>query len=123
MDTSKLYDLFEQIEASTAILLEELEDFQKQLDKLKDSLDKLEIELIKKDVADVGSINIKIPMNMIRKQFISDFLREEKRRLLKDEHEYLSKVLTVDEVNQQEMELINSIFTRIDKLNKLNLNQ
>lgn len=123
MDTSKLYDLFEQIEASTAILQEELEDFKTQLDKLKDALDRLEIELIIKEVADVGSINIRIPMTSIRKQFISDFLREEKRRLLKEEEEYLSKMITLEEVNELEMELINSIFARIDQLNKLNLNQ
>ena len=123
MDTSKLYDLFEQIEASTAILQEELEDFKTQLDKLKDALDRLEIELIIKEVADAGSINIRIPMTSIRKQFISDFLREEKKRLLKEEEEYLSKMITLEEVNEMEMELINSIFTRIDQLNKLNLNQ
>lgn len=123
MDTSKLYDLFEQIEASTAILQEELKDFKTQLDKLKDALDRLEIELIIKEVADVGSINIRIPMTSIRKQFISDFLREEKRRLLKEEEEYLSKMITLEEVNELEMELINSIFARIDQLNKLNLNQ
>jgi ubiquinone biosynthesis protein UbiJ len=123
MDTSKLYDLFEQIEASTSILLEELEEFQAQLDKLKDSLDRLEIELIVKEVADAGTINIKIPMTTIRKQFISDFLREEKRRLLKEEADYLGKMITLEEVNQIEMELINSIFARIDQLNKLNLNQ
>jgi ubiquinone biosynthesis protein UbiJ len=46
MNTDKLYDLFEQIETSTSILLEELEDFQRQVDKLKDALDRLEIELI-----------------------------------------------------------------------------
>jgi hypothetical protein len=123
MDTSKLYDLFEQIEASTAILQEELEDFKTQLDKLKDALDRLEIELIIKEVADAGSINIRIPMTSIRKQFISDFLREEKKRLLKEEEEYLSKMVTLEEVNEMEMELINSIFARIDQLNKLNLNQ
>jgi len=123
MDTSKLYDLFEQIEASTAILQEELEDFKTQLDKLKDALDRLEIELIIKEVADAGSINIRIPMTSIRKQFISDFLREEKKRLLKEEEEYLSKMITLEEVNEMEMELINSIFARIDQLNKLNLNQ
>lgn len=123
MDTSKLYDLFEQIEASTAILQEELEDFKTQLDKLKDALDRLEIELIIKEVADAGSINIRIPMTSIRKQFISDFLREEKKRLLKEEEEYLSKMVTLEEVNEIEMELINSIFARIDQLNKLNLNQ
>ena len=122
MDTSKLYDLFEQIEASTAILQEELEDFKTQLDKLKDALDRLEIELIIKEVADAGSINIRIPMTSIRKQFISDFLREEKKRLLKEEEEYLSKMVTLEEVNEMEMELINSIFARIDQLNKLNLN-
>lgn len=122
MDTSKLYDLFEQIEASTAILQEELEDFKTQLDKLKDALDRLEIELIIKEVADAGSINIRIPMTSIRKQFISDFLREEKKRLLKEEEEYLSKMITLEEVNEMEMELINSIFARIDQLNKLNLN-
>jgi hypothetical protein len=122
MDTSKLYDLFEQIEASTAILQEELEDFKTQLDKLKDALDRLEIELIIKEVADAGSINIRIPMTSIRKQYISDFLREEKRRLLKEEEEYLSKMVTLEEVNEMEMELINSIFARIDQLNKLNLN-
>ena len=123
MDTSKLYDLFEQIEASTSILLEELQDFQIQVDKLKDALDRLEIELIVKEVADAGTINIKIPMTTIRKQFISDFLREEKRRLLKEEADYLGKMITLEEVNQIEMELINSIFARIDQLNKLNLNQ
>jgi ubiquinone biosynthesis protein UbiJ len=123
MDTSKLYDLFEQIEASTAILQEELEDFKTQLDKLKDALDRLEIELIIKEVADAGSINIRIPMTSIRKQYISDFLREEKKRLLKEEEEYLSKMITLEEVNEMEMELINSIFARIDQLNKLNLNQ
>ena len=122
MNTDKLYDLFEQIEASTSILLEELQDFQIQLDKLKDALDRLEIELIVKEVADAGTINIKIPMTTIRKQFISDFLREEKRRLLKEEADYLGKMITLEEVNQIEMELINSIFARIDQLNKLNLN-
>jgi UTP-glucose-1-phosphate uridylyltransferase len=123
MNTDKLYDLFEQIEASTSILLEELQDFQIQVDKLKDALDRLEIELIVKEVADAGTINIRIPMTGIRKQFISDFLREEKTRLLKEEAEYLDRMLTLEEVNQMEMELINSIFTRIDQLNKLNLNQ
>ena len=123
MNTDKLYDLFEQIEASTSILLEELQDFQIQVDKLKDALDRLEIELIVKEVADAGTINIKIPMTTIRKQFISDFLREEKRRLLKEEADYLGKMITLEEVNQIEMELINSIFARIDQLNKLNLNQ
>jgi len=120
MNTDKLYDLFEQIEASTSILLEELQDFQIQVDKLKDALDRLEIELIVKEVADAGTINIKIPMTTIRKQFISDFIREEKRRLLKEEEEYLSRMINLEEVNQMEMELINSIFTRIDQLNKLN---
>lgn len=123
MDTSKLYDLFEQIEASTAILQEELEDFQRQVDKLKDALDRLEIELIVKEVADAGSINIKIPMTTIRKQFISDFIRAEKARLLKEEEEYLDRMIKLEEVNEIEMELIQSIFRRIDQLNKLNLNQ
>jgi hypothetical protein len=123
MNTDKLYDLFEQIETSTSILLEELEDFQRQVDKLKDALDRLEIELIVKEVADAGTINIKIPMTTIRKQFISDFLRQEKARLLKEEEDYLGKMITLEEVNEMEMELIQSIFTRIDQLNKLNLNQ
>jgi len=123
MNTEKLYDLLEQIEASTAILLEEISDFQNQVDKLKDALDRLEIELIVKEVADAGSINIKIPMTTIRKQFISDFLRQEKARLLKEEEEYLGRMITLKEVNEMEMELIQSIFTRIDQLNKLNLNQ
>jgi hypothetical protein len=123
MDTSKLYDLFEQIEASTAILQEELEDFQRQVNKLKDALDRLEIELIVKEVADAGSINIKIPMTTIRKQFISDFIRQEKARLLKEEEEYLDRMINLEEVNEMEMELIQSIFKRIDELNKLNLNQ
>jgi len=123
MNTEKLYDLLEQIEASTAILLEEISDFQNQVDKLKDALDRLEIELIVKEVSDAGSINIKIPMTTIRKQFISDFLRQEKARLLKEEEEYLGRMITLKEVNEMEMELIQSIFTRIDQLNKLNLNQ
>jgi hypothetical protein len=123
MNTEKLYDLLEQIEASTAILLEEISDFQKQVDKLKDALDRLEIQLVIKDLADAGSINIRIPMTTIRKQFISDFIRQEKARLLKEEEEYLDKMITMDDVNEVEMELIQSIFKRIDELNKLNLNQ
>jgi len=123
MNTEKLYDLLEQIEASTAILLEEISDFQNQVDKLKDALDRLEIELVIKDLADAGSINIRIPMTTIRKQFISDFIRQEKARLLKEEEEYLDKMITMDDVNEVEMELIQSIFKRIDDLNKLNLNQ
>ena len=123
MNTEKLYDLLEQIEASTAILLEEISDFQNQVDKLKDALDRLEIELVIKDLADAGSINIRIPMTTIRKQFISDFIRQEKARLLKDEEEYLGKMINMEEVNEVEMELIQSIFKRIDDLNKLNLNQ
>jgi hypothetical protein len=62
-------------------------------------------------------------MTTIRKQFISDFLRQEKARLLKEEEDYLGKMITLEEVNEMEMELIQSIFTRIDQLNKLNLNQ
>jgi hypothetical protein len=123
MNTEKLYDLLEQIEASTAILLEEISDFQKQVDKLKDALDRLEIELVIKDISDAGSMNIRIPMTTIRKQFISDFIRQEKARLLKEEEEYLDKMITMDDVNEVEMELIQSIFKRIDQLNKLNLNQ
>lgn len=123
MDTEKLYNLLDQIEASTSILLEEITDFQKQVDTLKDALDRLEIELIKRDLADAGSINIRIPMTVIRKQFISDFLRQEKARLLKEEEEYLNQMINLEEVNEMEMQLIQSIFTRIDQLNKLNLNQ
>ena len=123
MNTDKLYELFEQIETSTAILLEEISDFQLQLDKLKDALDRLEIELIIKEVADAGSINIKIPMTTIRKQYISDFIRQEKARLLKEEEDYLDRMLSLEEVNEMEMDLIQSIFKRIDQLNKLNLNQ
>jgi hypothetical protein len=123
MDTEKLYNLLDQIEASTSILLEEITDFQKQVDTLKDALDRLEIELIKRDLADAGSINIRIPMTGIRKQFISDFLREEKARLLKEEAEYLNQMINLEEVNEMEMQLIQAIFTRIDQLNKLNLNQ
>ncbi len=123
MDTEKLYNLLDQIEASTSILLEEITDFQKQVDTLKDALDRLEIELVIKDIADAGSMNIRIPMTTIRKQFISDFIRQEKARLLKEEEEYLDKMITMDDVNEVEMELIQSIFKRIDQLNKLNLNQ
>ncbi len=123
MNTEKLYTLLEQIETSTAILLEEINDFQKQVDTLKDALDRLEIELVIKDIADAGSMNIRIPMTTIRKQFISDFIRQEKARLLKEEEEYLDKMITMDDVNEVEMELIQSIFKRIDQLNKLNLNQ
>lgn len=123
MDTSKLYDLFEQIEASTNILLEEISDFQKQVDKLKDALDRLEIELIQKDVMDAGSISIKVAMSPMKKQFIIDFLRKEKARLINEEVRFLDRMLTMEEVDKREMEKVQSIFSRIDRLNKLNYNQ
>lgn len=122
MDTVKLHNVFEALEASTAILLEELQDFTMQLEKLKAQLDKLEIELLEADVADLGSITVKTPMTQSRKEFIVDILRTEDKNLNQDEKAFLNAIINQDSINDKESKAVTSIFNKLDQLNKLNYN-
>ena len=122
MNTEKLHNVFEALEASTNVLLEELQDFTMQLEKLKAQLDKLEIELLEADVSDLGSITTRTTMTQARKEFIAEILRTEDSNLNQNEKDFLNAIVTQDTINDKETKAITSIFNKLDNMNKINYN-